>query len=211
MEAWWCCSGASGVAVAACWQPPRSSSHTRRPSPRIIPTLPRLLIRNAAAEDTPPDPQPGTALYPPSPSLLTLSNINKALCGEDLITPDHYATLGLPRGASYEEVRRAFRERFERVVQQGTDEDAIREKLRILKDSYEVLSSEEQRRLYDWSLLHSESLDGKYRWPYEADITQRTSGPGPPKAPEDEEAIRRVGYFFLGWFILSCILSLVLK
>lgn len=151
------------------------------------------------------------ALDAPPASLISYANIQKSLSGEALLTPDYYATLGLAPSASYQEVATAFRRKCESILQQGLNEEEIRNELRILKVSYDILSSEEERRLYDWSLFHSQSPGGIYRWPYEADITQSTCAPGPPKEPEDEEGIRRVGYFFLGWFVLAFILNLLLR
>lgn len=175
-----------------------------------------LRVRNAvaqqeSAQQPSSDDDPPTSLDTSPTSLISLSNIQRALVGEGLPTADHYAVLGVPRGTTYEEISKAFREKCEDLLQQGLDEDVIRKRLQTLKGSYEVLSSVEQRRLYDWSLIQSERRDGTYRWPYEADITQSTCAPGPPRDPEDEEAIRKVGYFFLGWFILSLILMTLLK
>eukprot|EP00250_Pteridium_aquilinum_P006627 c16505_g1_i1 orf=81-746(+) len=153
-----------------------------------------------------------SALDSPSDSLISYANIQRALRGEALSTPDHYGMLGLAPSAPYEEVEIAFRKRCEAVLQQqGLSEDEIRNRLRALKVAYDVLSSEEERRLYDWSLFHSKSPGGIYRWPYESDITQSACAPGPPKEPKDEEGIRKVGYFFLGWFVLSVFLNLSLR
>ena len=48
--------------------------------------------------------------------------------------------------------------------------------------SYDILSSEEERRLYDWSLYRLQS-PGVYAWPYQSDITQSTYGPFPTEVP----------------------------
>lgn len=49
-----------------------------------------------------------------------------------------------------------------------------------VQESYAVLSSEEERRLYDWSLARSEKPD-RYVWPFEVDITQTPTEPPPPQ------------------------------
>ena len=43
-----------------------------------------------------------------------------------------------------------------------------------------ILSSEEERRLYDWSLKRAENPD-RYVWPFETDITQIPTQPAPPQ------------------------------
>lgn len=47
------------------------------------------------------------------------------------------------------------------------------------QESYSVLSSVEERRLYDWSLTRSENPD-TYVWPFEVDITQTPEYGNPP-------------------------------
>jgi len=48
----------------------------------------------------------------------------------------------------------------------------------LLQESYIILSSEEERRIYDWSLARAENTD-KFIWPFEVDITQT-------KIPEED-------------------------
>lgn len=48
------------------------------------------------------------------------------------------------------------------------------------QESYNILSSEEERRLYDWSLARSERPE-RYVWPFEVDITETPTQPPPPK------------------------------
>jgi len=48
-----------------------------------------------------------------------------------------------------------------------------------VQESYTILSTEEERRLYDWSLARSEKPD-RYVWPFEVDITQAPKGTPPP-------------------------------
>lgn len=42
-----------------------------------------------------------------------------------------------------------------------------------LQISFEILSSDEERRVYDWALQRYDNRQGTYIWPYETDITQR--------------------------------------
>lgn len=42
----------------------------------------------------------------------------------------------------------------------------------FVQDSIDLLLSEEERRMYDWSLLRKATHTVDYAWPYEADITQ---------------------------------------
>lgn len=49
----------------------------------------------------------------------------------------------------------------------------------IDQESYSILSSVEERRLYDWSLARSGNPDN-YKWPFEVDITQADTMQGDP-------------------------------
>lgn len=51
--------------------------------------------------------------------------------------------------------------------------------LSVLQESYTILSTVEERRLYDWSLSRSERPD-RYAWPFEDDITQISTRQPPP-------------------------------
>ncbi|KAH7447977.1 hypothetical protein KP509_01G130500 [Ceratopteris richardii] len=152
-----------------------------------------------------------SALETPSYSLISYANIQKAFKGEALSTPDHYAILGLAPGATYQEVETAFRLSCEALLQQGLEEEEIQKRLQILRDSHDILSSEKERRLYDWSLLQLSNSDGVYAWPYEADITQSECDSGPGMPPVDEEGVRKVQNFFLGWLALSVVLNLLIR
>ncbi|GKF25289.1 hypothetical protein Tco_0081183 [Tanacetum coccineum] len=82
------------------------------------------------------------------------------------------------------------------------------------QESYTILSSVEDRRLYDWSLARNGNPD-RYAWPFEVDITQTVTvnspDTPPPQEPEDTEPTRLVGYFLLTWIILSIALSIALN
>ncbi|KAH9805103.1 NAD(P)H-quinone oxidoreductase subunit U [Citrus sinensis] len=113
-------------------------------------------------------------------SLISALNVERALRGIAITDADHYGRLGLRRGCSFDE------------------------------ESYSILSSEEERRLYDWSLARTENPD-RYLWPFEVDVTQTPKGTPPPQEPEDVGPTRLVGYFMLGWLILSFVLSIALN
>lgn len=64
---------------------------------------------------------------------------------------DHYIVLGIPRGASTEQIKTAYRRGAKRLHPDacgGTHPDAFRE----LTDAYETLSDEKKRRAYDAAL-----------------------------------------------------------
>ncbi|KAK9102455.1 hypothetical protein Sjap_019709 [Stephania japonica] len=144
-------------------------------------------------------------------SLISQLNVEKALRGIAITDADHYGRLGLSRGCSYEQVTAAYKTKCEELINEGLDEEQLQKKMELLKESYYILSSEEERRLYDWSLSRSEGPD-RYVWPFEVDITQTSDwGDPPPQEPEDVGPTRLVGYFFLGWLVLSFVLSIALN
>jgi hypothetical protein len=49
----------------------------------------------------------------------------------------------------------------------------------FVQDSVDLLLSEEERRMYDWSLLRKATHTVEYAWPYEADVTQRLADKTP--------------------------------
>uniref|UniRef100_M1CNA1 DNAJ heat shock N-terminal domain-containing protein n=2 Tax=Solanum TaxID=4107 RepID=M1CNA1_SOLTU len=95
-------------------------------------------------------------------------------------------------------------------MNEGLVEEELNKKLQLLKESYSILSTPEERRLYDWSLVRSEAPDD-YKWPFEVDPTPPSTGTPPPQEPEDVEPTILVGYFFLGWFVLAAVLSIALN
>uniref|UniRef100_A0A0F7H1C4 Chaperone DnaJ-domain superfamily protein n=1 Tax=Habenaria pantlingiana TaxID=1498489 RepID=A0A0F7H1C4_9ASPA len=143
-------------------------------------------------------------------SLISTINVQKAIRGIAITNVDHYGRLGIARGDSYDKVDAAYAKMCEDVVNQGLDEEESKRRIELLKESYDILSSEEERRLYDWSLARNEMPD-RYVWPFEVDITQTPTQLPPPQEPEDVGPTRLVGYFFLAWFVLSVILSITLN
>ncbi|MCO5547465.1 hypothetical protein L7F22_000915 [Adiantum nelumboides] len=164
----------------------RACSLARLPHSRLLVAASQDASGGVAA--APAEPMPSTtdllrssALDTPANSLISYGNIQKVFKGEALITPDHYGILGLAPTASYQEVEIAYRRRCEGVLQQGLSEEETRRRLIALKASYDVLSSEEERRMYDWSLAQQgKNPKEDYSWPFEVDITQSESDPFPP-------------------------------
>nr|GMD84020.1 NAD(P)H-quinone oxidoreductase subunit U, chloroplastic [Ipomoea batatas] len=105
----------------------------------------------------------------------------------------------------------AYNKKVEEAKNEGLEEEELNNKLQLLQESYRILSTMEERRLYDWSLARSEMGD-TYTWPFEVDITQTPKGgTPPPRKPEDERPTRLVGYFILGWLVLAAVLSIALS
>ncbi|KAF5743161.1 hypothetical protein HS088_TW09G01226 [Tripterygium wilfordii] len=165
-----------------------------------------------SAETTSTDVESESSIEVPKgpPSLISALNVEKALRGIPITDVDHYDTLGLQRGCSYEQVPVAYNKKIEELKEQGLDQEEFSKKMELLKESYYILSSEEERRLYDWSLARSETPD-RYAWPFEVDKTKVTSENPPPQEPEDVGPTRLVGYAFLGWLVLSIVIPFFLN
>ncbi|KAF4382207.1 hypothetical protein G4B88_011536 [Cannabis sativa] len=208
-----------------------------------------------------------------SPSLISALNVERALRGIPITDVDYYGKLGLSRDCSLNQVNDAYRIKSEELKNRGLEEEELNKELQLLKESYTILSTVEERRLYDWSLSRSEKTD-KYVWPFEVDSTKPPQDEPPQqgldrvqgsrygfgfeslcwvwgsmfvdgsgfrvrsvygvrgqnqvqdsspmlgfrvdvqdqdKEPEDIGPTRAVGYFILGWVILSTVLSIALN
>ncbi|XP_059454481.1 NAD(P)H-quinone oxidoreductase subunit U, chloroplastic [Corylus avellana] len=144
------------------------------------------------------------------PSLISALNVERALRGIPITDVDYYGRLGLQRGCSSEQVIVAYQRKVEEMRNQGLNEEELDNKLELLKESYIILSSEEERRMYDWSLARSQDVE-TYVWPFEVDKTKTPKESPPMQDPEDVGPTRLVGYFILGWLILSFIVSIALN
>ncbi|KAL9230487.1 hypothetical protein vseg_005829 [Gypsophila vaccaria] len=145
------------------------------------------------------------------PSIISALNVEKAFRGIAITDVDHYAKLGLRSGCTYDSVRVAYEDKVKELSSRGLDEEELSKELDLLKTSYRILSTEEERRLYDWSLSRAKSTE-RYTWPFEVDITQTAvKGTPPAQEPENVGPTIAVGYFFLGWFVLASILSIILN
>ncbi|CAL4906611.1 unnamed protein product [Urochloa decumbens] len=144
-----------------------------------------------------------TSTRPPY-SLISADNVQKAMRGLAITDADHYGRLGVTRLASTDEVKAAYEKKCEELNSKGLEEEELNKELDLLKESFTILSTEEERRLYDWSLSRSGQPE-RYVWPFQVDPLEMA--PDPPKEPEDEFPTKLVGYFFLAWFILSIVSS----
>ncbi|KAL1552310.1 NAD(P)H-quinone oxidoreductase subunit U, chloroplastic [Salvia divinorum] len=190
------------VLIAASFS--RLSGHARR----------RLLVvrssseEGATAVEEEEPPQTPAEVPKGPPSLISTLNVEKALRGIAITDADHYGRLGLPTKCSYAEVNVAYKSKVTELASKGLDEEELSKELELLKESHSILSTPEERRLYDWSLARSEKPD-TYVWPFEVDSMREQLGDPPPQEPEDELPTTYTGYFFLGWLILSFLLYLV--
>ncbi|KAJ4883606.1 hypothetical protein Rs2_33699 [Raphanus sativus] len=141
-----------------------------------------------------------------SPSLISALNVERALRGLPITDVDHYGRLGLLRNCSYDQVRLGYQDRVKELMGQGLDEEQLKNKMELVKDSYTILSSVEERRMYDWSLARSEKAE-RYIWPFEVDIMEPSREEPPPQEPEDVGPTRILGYFIGAWLVLGVALS----
>uniref|UniRef100_A0A0F7CZC3 Chaperone DnaJ-domain superfamily protein n=1 Tax=Erodium trifolium TaxID=337410 RepID=A0A0F7CZC3_9ROSI len=188
----------------------KSTSFSTRPSRRFVST-----IRNSG--DVPEEASTTTTLdtgieVPEGPpSLISALNVERALRGLPITDKDYYGLLGLPRSCRSEEViAGAYKTKVEDVLSRDLVEEEVTTKLELLKEACRVLSTAEERRLYDWSLSRSANPDS-YSWPFEVDETVASRGEPPAQEPEDVGPTRVVGYVFLGWLIVSFIMSALLN
>ncbi|KAJ9702096.1 hypothetical protein PVL29_004031 [Vitis rotundifolia] len=144
------------------------------------------------------------------PSLISALNVEKALRGIAVTDADHYGRLGLQRECSYDQVTFAYKRKVEELRSQELDEEETNNKLGLLKESYSILSSPKERRLYDWSLTRSEKPD-RYAWPFEVEKAITPTEEPPAQEPEDVRPTILVGYFLFAWLILSFTLSIALN
>ncbi|XP_073026268.1 NAD(P)H-quinone oxidoreductase subunit U, chloroplastic [Primulina eburnea] len=167
----------------------------------------RLLTRNDSSGDDPVSPEEVEVLEAGTvPSLISAVNVEKALRGIAITDGDHYGTLGVERGCSFDDVRVAYKNKL-------LDLDLDEEQLELLKESYRILGTAEERRLYDWSLARNENQD-RYVWPFEIDkLTPIVSTDDPPslQTPEDVRPTTWLGYFFFAWFFVSIVLFILLN
>ncbi|XP_009362607.1 NAD(P)H-quinone oxidoreductase subunit U, chloroplastic [Pyrus x bretschneideri] len=205
----------------------QKSFHITNPTPKIgcafsnsirFASKPRgfCIIRSsgdASAETVTTEANTGSSIEAPTepPSLISALNVERALRGIPITDVDHYGRLGLQRGCSYDEVSVAYKAKLDKLMSQELEEEELNKNLEPLKESYTILSSGDERRFYDWSLARSANPDG-YIWPYEVEKTRPAEGTPPPVGePEDPGPTRLVGYFILGWLILSIVLSIALN
>ncbi|GFP97286.1 hypothetical protein PHJA_001872700 [Phtheirospermum japonicum] len=142
-----------------------------------------IVIKNSSDESattTEADSETPVEVQEGPPSLISALNVDRALRGLAITDTDHYGRLGLQTGCSYDQVTTAYKNKVAEVMNRGLDEEELRKELELLKESHSILSSVEERRLYDWSLARSGKA-GRYVWPFEVDITQTITGTPPPR------------------------------
>ncbi|MED6144543.1 hypothetical protein PIB30_016589 [Stylosanthes scabra] len=146
-----------------------------------------------------------------SPSLISALNVERALRGIPITDADHYGRLGIPRDFPIDKVVVAYKNKVQELEGQGLEEEELNKELELLKESFRILSSVDERRIYDWSLARAQSAD-TYIWPYEVDKTSLTSKEEPPaQEPENVQPTRLVGYFILAWVAVSFVASIALN
>lgn len=129
---------------------------------------------------------------------------------------NHYRILKIPYGSTSDMIIQAYKDRVEEVKSREKElgKEATEDQFRALKASYDILNSEEERRVYDWVLQRYENrLNDSYIWPYQTDITQKYTNKEPPPVLRsfDQEGNNRVGLFLLGWVIISIIFGVTMK
>ncbi|XP_058781110.1 NAD(P)H-quinone oxidoreductase subunit U, chloroplastic-like [Vicia villosa] len=176
--------------------------------------LPRKLsIRSSgeiSAGATEVDSEDSIELPKESSSLISILNVERALRGIPITDADHYGRLGLPRGCPYDMVPVAYNNKVQELESQGLEKDILNKKLELLRESYTIMSTPEERRMYDWSLAREGNTE-KFIWPYEVDILGIEKGEPPQQEPEDVGPTRLVGYFLVGWIVLAFVLSIGLN
>ncbi|KAL1833822.1 hypothetical protein ACET3Z_003473 [Daucus carota] len=143
-------------------------------------------------------------------SFISALNAEKAIRGIPIAGFDYYETLGLQKSCSIDEVTAAYKKKLEEVMNEGLEEEECSKRVDLLKESHSILSSVQDRRLYDWSLSRNGNPE-TYVWPFEVDSTPTSTELPPPQEEEDVGPTTAVGYFLLGWVVLSITLSIALN
>ena len=68
---------------------------------------------------------------------------------------DYYAVLGVNKGASSDEVKKAFKKKAMKYHPDRTGNDkGAEKKFKEIKEAYDVLSDPQKKSMYDLSLIH---------------------------------------------------------
>jgi uncharacterized membrane protein YsdA (DUF1294 family) len=95
---------------------------------------------------------------------------------EDGSRRDYYDILGVPRNATKEEIKRAYRRLVLRYHPDRNRSPDAEARLREIKEAYEVLVNDRKRRLYDMYGFEGLSLGGGFfRWSRPAEQQQQTA------------------------------------
>jgi molecular chaperone DnaJ len=86
-----------------------------------------------------------------------------------MTTRDYYEVLGIPKGSSEEEIKKAYRKLAMQYHPDVTKEDqkVAEERFKEISEAYEVLADEKKRKLYDQyghAGVSSQFQDGSFNW-----------------------------------------------
>src|ERR1700733_14798536 len=113
-------------------------------------------------------------------------------------TKDYYATLGVKKSASAEDIRKAFRKlarKYHPDVNPG--DKGAEEKFKALSEANDVLSDPKKRKIYDQLGFYSDNID-----PATADAYARAGGGTGPGGGPGGGGEKWVFFFFLFFFFL---------
>ena len=88
----------------------------------------------------------GRASLGPARAFIETREDKEVDCGAPATTPDYYQTLGVPRTASADEIKKAFRKLARTHHPDAGGDEA---KFKEINEAYEVLSDQKKRDLYD--------------------------------------------------------------
>lgn len=67
---------------------------------------------------------------------------------------DYYIILGVPRGATIEQIKKAYRQQAKSLHPDVSDDALATAKFQLLNEAYNTLVNINKRRVYDYTLLH---------------------------------------------------------
>src|SRR6266849_7029443 len=91
---------------------------------------------------------------------------------------DYYATLGVKKTASAEDIRKAFKKLARKYHPDVNPDKAAEEKFKTLSEANEVLSDPKKRKIYDQLGFYSDNIDPATAEAYARGGGQPGAGPG---------------------------------
>ncbi|KAJ4830839.1 hypothetical protein Tsubulata_028528, partial [Turnera subulata] len=163
--------------------------------------LPRFRLRNSAADASPEttteeeasteveESQSYIEVPTGTPSLISALNVERALRGIPITDADYYGILGLQKKCTSDQVLNislglfccvtaAYKDKVDQLMNQGLEQEEVEKKMELLKEAYTILSSEDEKRMYDWSLSRNAKPD-TYTWPFEVEEVRSPRTPPP--------------------------------